>query len=182
MLTCSKTYRDVPLSHRQPRHPGRCSRIHGHSWTITITFAADELDDNGFIVDFGELHYLADWIDENLDHATVVASDDPRLAELQALADSDLLKLHLVESASCEGIARYLFETFAPMVASQTSGRARVVSIELHEDSRNSALYRPDPTQQSSTETVSEEALARLSKGHDLGGEQPLGRDEAHAR
>ena len=69
MLTCSKTYRDVPLSHRQPRHPGRCSRIHGHSWTITLTFAADEPDEHGFVVDFGELHYLADWIDENLDHA-----------------------------------------------------------------------------------------------------------------
>ena len=143
MLTCSKTYRDVPLSHRQPRHPGRCSRIHGHSWAITLTFAADEPDEHGFVVDFGELHYLADWIDENLDHATVAASDDPRLDELQALAESGLLKLHLVDNASCEGIARHLFETFAPMVASQTSGRASLVSIELHEDSRNSALYAP---------------------------------------
>ena len=50
MLTCSKTYRDVPLSHRQPRHPGRCSRIHGHSWAITLTFAADEPDEHGFVV------------------------------------------------------------------------------------------------------------------------------------
>ena len=88
MLTCSKTYRDVPLSHRQPRHPGRCSRIHGHSWAITLTFAADEPDEHGFVVDFGELHYLADWIDENLDHATVAASDDPRLDELQPVSSS----------------------------------------------------------------------------------------------
>ena len=182
MLTCSKIYRDIPLSHRQPRHPGRCSRIHGHSWTITITFAGDELDENGFIVDFGELHYLSDWIDENLDHATVLASDDPRLDELQALAASGLLKIHLVDSASCEGIARHLFDVFSAMVSENTEGRVHIVSVELHEDSRNSALYRPDPTQQSSTETVSEKALARLSKGHDLGGEQPLGRDEAQAR
>lgn len=143
MLTCSKTYRDIPLSHRQPRHPGRCSRIHGHSWTITLTFGAETLDEHGFIVDFGELHYLSDWIDEHFDHATVVASDDPRLDELQTLADSCLLKLSLVDNASCEGIAKHLYETFQPMVAENTDGRARLVSVELHEDSRNSALYRP---------------------------------------
>ena len=143
MLTCSKTYRDIPLSHRQPRHSGRCSRIHGHSWTITLTFEANETDEHGFIVDFGELHYLSDWIDEHLDHATVAASDDPRLAELESLADSNLLKLSLVENASCEGIAKHLFETFDPMVRENTEGRARLVSVELHEDSRNSALYRP---------------------------------------
>ena len=143
MLTCSKTYGDVPLSHRQPRHPGRCSRIHGHSWTITFTFGADELDEHGFVIDFGELHYLADWIDEHLDHATVVASDDPRLAELQALADSGLLKITIVENASCESIAKHLFDTFDPMVRENTEGRARLVAVEVHEDSRNAALYRP---------------------------------------
>ena len=143
MLTCSKTYSDVPLSHRQPRHPGRCSLVHGHSWTITLTFGAETPDQHGFIVDFGELHYLADWIDERLDHATVAASDDPRLDELQALADSGLLKLTLVDNASCEGIAKHLFDTFDPMVREKTNGRAHLVSVELHEDSRNSALYRP---------------------------------------
>ena len=143
MLTCSKTYSDIPLSHRQPRHPGRCSRIHGHSWAITLTFGANEPDEHGFIVDFGELRYLADWIDEHLDHATVVSSDDPRLEELQALADSGLLKLTLMDNASCEGIARHLFEIFDPMVRENTGGRSRLVSVELCEDSRNSALYRP---------------------------------------
>ncbi len=143
MLTCSKTYRDVPLSHRQPRHPGRCSRVHGHSWTITLTFAADQLDENGFVVDFGELHYLADWIDEHLDHATLLSATDPRLPDLQALAADGLLKIHLVENASCEGIARHLHQTFAPLVRENTSGRARLLAVELHEDSRNSARYAP---------------------------------------
>ena len=143
MLTCSKTYRDIPLSHRQPRHPGRCSRIHGHSWAINLTFETEERDEHGFVVDFGELHYLADWIDEHLDHATVAASDDPRLVEMQALADSGLLKLTVLENASCEGIAKHLFDTFYPMVRENTGGRARLVSVELHEDTSNSALYRP---------------------------------------
>ncbi len=143
MLTCSKTYRDIPLSHRQPLHPGRCSRVHGHSWSLTLTFAAEQLDENGFVVDFGELHYLADWIDEHLDHATILAASDPRLPQLKALAEDGLLKIHLVESASCEGIARHLHETLAPLVREHTEGRARLLAVELHEDSRNSAHYAP---------------------------------------
>ena len=142
-LSCSKTYLEIPFAHRQWMHSGHCSKIHGHNWTIEIVFQCKSLDSNGFVVDFGELHYLADWIDEHLDHATVVASDDPRLAELQTLADSGLLKITIVENASCEGIAKHLFDTFDPMVRENTEGRARLVAVELHEDSRNAALYRP---------------------------------------
>ena len=58
MITCSKTYRDIPLSHRQPFHAGKCSRLHGHSWAITLTFEAEELDENGFVIDFGDLHFI----------------------------------------------------------------------------------------------------------------------------
>jgi 6-pyruvoyltetrahydropterin/6-carboxytetrahydropterin synthase len=69
MLTCSKTYKDIPFAHRQPLHKGHCSKIHGHNWTIVIEFEATELDANGFVVDFGNLKYLKAFIDEHLDHA-----------------------------------------------------------------------------------------------------------------
>ena len=67
MLTCSKTYRDIPFAHRQHRHDGHCALIHGHNWAITLTFACRETDANGFVVDFGDLKYLKTWIAQNLD-------------------------------------------------------------------------------------------------------------------
>ena len=85
MITCSKTYRDIPLSHRQPFHEGRCSRLHGHSWAITLTFEASELDGNGFVIDFGDLHFIENWIDEHLDHGMILSESDPREAELREL-------------------------------------------------------------------------------------------------
>ena len=132
MITCSKIYRDIPLSHRQPKHSGRCSRIHGHSWSITLTFASSELDKNGFVVDFGELHYLSGWIDEHLD-------------KLRNLADEGLLKIIEVNQASCEGIAEFLFSTFDQMVRKNTDNRAWVQKIHLEEDSKNSATFEPEP-------------------------------------
>ena len=143
MITCTKTYRDIPLSHRQPFHSGKCSRLHGHSWAITLTFEADELDKNGFVIDFGDLHFIGDWIEEHLDHGILLCSNDPLKEDLEVLQSKQLLTIHWVESASCEGIARFLFETFDPMVREKTKDRAWLQSLHLEEDSRNSATYFP---------------------------------------
>ena len=142
MITCSKTYRDIPLSHRQPNHKGRCSRLHGHSWFITLTFESKELDDNGFVIDFGDLHFIEDWIDDHLDHATAVWENDPKLAELNQLQNEGLIKILAVPNASCEGIAKYLHNTFDPLVRKRTDGRVWIRSVYLQEDSKNSATYK----------------------------------------
>ena len=145
MLTCSKTYCDIPLGHRQPLHGGRCSFIHGHNWSLKLTFAADKPDPNGFIVDFGKLRYLREWIDENLDHACAFSATDPHRGKIEELARLGLLKPLFIQNASCEGLARHLFETFDPMVRHNTDSRAWLLSVELEEDSRNAVLYRPHP-------------------------------------
>jgi len=49
-----------------PEHP--CSRVHGHNYKVQIVLAASGLNQNGFIIDFGELRVLGDWLDSELDH------------------------------------------------------------------------------------------------------------------
>ena len=144
MFTCSKSYQDIPLSHRQPLHSGRCARLHGHSWSVTLTFASKNFDSNGFIVDFGELHYIADWIEENLDHGTIICKTDPRIDEIRSLAQSGLLKITEIENASCEGIAQFLFNTFDRLVRYNTNERAWLQKIHIQEDSKNSATFEPN--------------------------------------
>ena len=146
MLTCKKTYRDIPFAHRQHHHDGHCALIHGHNWTITLTFACQETDANGFVVDFGKLKYLKAWIDENLDHACLFNQDD---LEKDALLDQagHLFKAYILPNSSCEGIAQHIFEVFNPMVRSQNSDRVWITQVEIEEDSKNSATYRPDEAQ-----------------------------------
>jgi 6-pyruvoyltetrahydropterin/6-carboxytetrahydropterin synthase len=59
------------------------------------------------------------------------------------MAADGLLKPLFIDNASCEGLARHLYETFNPMVTADTEGRAHILSIDLEEDSRNSATYTP---------------------------------------
>jgi len=140
-VTCRKTYTDIPWAHRQHRHDGHCAWLHGHNWGIAITFGCTELDANGFVVDFGRLKYLRAWLDENLDHACVFNRDDPLRDALTAVGGKAAWKVYLVDCCSCEGMARHLWSVFDALVRTQTGGRAYVLSVEVTEDSRNSALY-----------------------------------------
>jgi len=140
MLTCRKTYRDIPFAHRQPWHDGHCALIHGHNWAIGLTFACSEPDANGFVVDFGRLKYVKRWIDEHLDHACVLAVDDPLKGALIAAAP-EAFKLYEVPCTSCEGLAQHLWQVFNELVMRHESGRVWVTQVELWEDSRNAATF-----------------------------------------
>ncbi|MGJ8651352.1 MAG: 6-pyruvoyl trahydropterin synthase family protein [Opitutaceae bacterium] len=142
MLTCKKTYRDIPFAHRQHKHDGHCALIHGHNWSITLTFACSETDKNGFVVDFGDLKYLKHWIDDNLDHACLFNESDPEKDTLLAHS-GHLFKSYILPNSSCEGLAQHIHTVFDPMVREKTNDRVWIVEVEIYEDSKNAAAYRP---------------------------------------
>ena len=142
MFTCKKIYRDIPFAHRQHLHAGHCSLIHGHNWTIILTFTSSETDANGFVVDFGELKYLKAWIDEHLDHACLFNESDSEKDPLLQQYGS-LFKAYVLPNCSCEGLAKHIYEVFDPLIRAQTAGRVWITEVEIEEDSKNSAAYRP---------------------------------------
>lgn len=143
MLTCSKIYHDIPFAHRQHHHAGHCALIHGHNWSFKFTFAASHTDANGFVIDFGALQFIRDWLDAQFDHACVFNRDDPWRETLVAAAPT-AFKVLVLESCSCEGIAEHVFRAIDPLVRQQTAARARLIEVEVFEDSRNSARFHPE--------------------------------------
>jgi len=47
-------------------HP--CSRLHGHNYTVRFWFGSNELDKNGFVIDYKELDEIKNFINKSLDH------------------------------------------------------------------------------------------------------------------
>lgn len=45
----------------------QCARLHGHNYVARLTIEG-EVREPGFVVDYGELAPIKDWIDETLDH------------------------------------------------------------------------------------------------------------------
>lgn len=69
MYTISKTFTfDAAhqLAHLPPGH--KCARLHGHTYRVKLTLQAEDLDANGFVVDFTDLVEFKVYIQEYLDH------------------------------------------------------------------------------------------------------------------
>ena len=142
-LTCSKTFGPVPIAHRQHRHPGRCRLVHGHGWTIRVTFGAAEPDANGFVVDFGSLGGLADWIDDRLDHGILLSRDD-EAGRAMVDAAPELFKVTWLAVASCEGLAAELLTVFSGLLREKEGDRAWIERIEVWEDDANQVTLVAD--------------------------------------
>lgn len=130
---------------RQHRAQSHCRLIHGYALAVKFVFAAEELDERNWVVDFGGLKPLKQMLEDTFDHTLLVASDDPKLFELKALDAMGLARVVEVPATGCEAFAKMIFEVaeqwlkdagFAP--------RCRLFSVEVAEHGANSAIYAPD--------------------------------------
>jgi 6-pyruvoyltetrahydropterin/6-carboxytetrahydropterin synthase len=63
-----KTFR-FEASHVLPKHPGKCSRLHGHSWVLHVFVEGPVEEMTGFVMDFGDISsFVKPLIDNLLDH------------------------------------------------------------------------------------------------------------------
>ena len=55
-------------AHALRHYHGATEPLHGHNYEVEVMAESDELDERGFVVDFGELDDVKRWIDATLDH------------------------------------------------------------------------------------------------------------------
>lgn len=72
-------------SHQIPKLPSthRCSRLHGHNYTVEVELRSETLNEIGFVRDYSELDALKNYIDEKFNHRHLneVVGDDFTTAE-----------------------------------------------------------------------------------------------------
>lgn len=69
MYLISKKF-DFDASHQLEGLPydHKCGRLHGHTYTVEIVICSNELTEEGWVVDFGELYPIKEYIDTKFDH------------------------------------------------------------------------------------------------------------------
>lgn len=80
-------------AHRIEDHPGRCSKLHGHSWEVEVVFRAEEVGKEGMVVDFDFARKALEDVISPFDHAY-----------LNEISPFDEM------SPTAENIARYVYE------------------------------------------------------------------------
>ena len=108
--TCSKTFSGYPCCHRQWRHNGHCRFVHGYSRSFCFWFQAEELDENGFVVDFSSLSELEQRLRQQFDHTFLVNADDPLLEQWQSLHAQGALDLRVMDNVAMEASAALVWD------------------------------------------------------------------------
>ncbi len=117
---------EIPFSaaHCIPEHPGKCARLHGHSYRALITVAGERLNEQGMLVDFGDLKRACGEVIEPLDHTYL--NEHPAFATVVPTA---------------EAIARHIYDGVAPALAALLEGRARLARVVVYESATSFATY-----------------------------------------
>ncbi len=147
MFLSSKRYgHEIGLSScfRQWRAASHCNLLHGYALSVKLEFGAYELDNNNWVVDFGGLKHIKQWLESKFDHKLLVAEDDPHVATFIQLQRAGLADIVLVASTGCESFARMIYDHVEAWLVSvpQYVGRVKLLSVEVCEHGANSATYR----------------------------------------
>lgn len=151
----TKTYgHELGLSatFRQHRAASHCQFIHGYALGFKLVFASDELDENGWVKDFGGLKPLKRKLADTFDHKMIVAQDDPALDRLLSLSDgrgvwdtAPLAQIIVQPRVGCEAFARMVWDWADDLITPEERTRGvRLVEVECREHAGNAASYMGD--------------------------------------
>ncbi len=111
-----------PAAHCIPEHPGRCARLHGHSYRALITVVGKALNAQGMLMDFGDLKTVCQQVIDPLDHQY--------LNELPVFTDT---------VPTAEAIARYLYQQIRIALSERVG--VQLARVTVYESERSFAIY-----------------------------------------
>lgn len=129
---------------RQWRADSHCSFLHGYPLNFKFTFEATHLDERNWVVGYGDLKEIKQWLEHMFDHTTCVAADDPELETFEMLHAKKMIDLRVLEGGvGCEKTAEFVGIYVDNWVRVKTNNRCWLQSVEVREHSANSAIYFP---------------------------------------
>jgi 6-pyruvoyltetrahydropterin/6-carboxytetrahydropterin synthase len=117
-------------------YTGKCTNNHGHSWIIRLHIEATELDEKEMVIDFQEMRNLKTWIDDNLDHATILWENDPMCNYIR---ESGQRIFTTTGNPTSEIIGEIIFNKATDLFK---SSRIKVTCIEVNETCTSGAQIR----------------------------------------
>lgn len=141
----TKRFGPISTGHRQWRADNHCSLLHGYGRIVEIKFGAYELDDKGWVVDFGGLKDIKNLIEKHWDHKMLIASNDPMLDKLEEMQKAKLIELTILYPPYNPGIelsAQWVFDKAEALIKKLYLGRCWVEEVRVWEHENNSAICR----------------------------------------
>ena len=147
-----KTYgheRGFSCCFRQYKAESHCRFLHGYALAFELTFTADKLDRFGWVVGFGELRPLEDYLRKTFDHKFIIDNDDPWLEYFMAMGtpnDMQTADIVVMTDVSCEGFAYHVFNECNRILGTDMHNdvaerNLKITRVKVSEHGSNSAIY-----------------------------------------
>ena len=95
-------------AHRLLGYPGKCAQLHGHNSVVRVEFSGNQVNELGILIDFDEIRKLVnDFLDQQLDHKTILWEKDPLVDVLQKAGQKVFC---MKNQPSAENMAQLIFE------------------------------------------------------------------------
>jgi 6-pyruvoyltetrahydropterin/6-carboxytetrahydropterin synthase len=141
----TKTYghdRGFSCCFRQWKADSHCNQLHGYSLSFELVFKG-ELDERNWVIDFGGLKEIQNFLAHFFDHTTIVSIDDPELEWFQKASIKGLLELRTMPAVGCEKFAEFVAkEVCVWLRTNKFSDRVQLHSVKVAEHTANSATYQ----------------------------------------
>lgn len=130
LIKCTRRI-EFDAGHRIIGHGHKCKFLHGHRYILEVTATTNELDKLGMVVDFGELKSkIKSWIDENLDHNTILHEADLSLGSAISKETGQNI-YYLKQNPTAENIAFHLKNDIIPLLFS--GSLFKITMLKLYE-------------------------------------------------
>ena len=111
-------------AHSLRDYPGKCAAVHGHNWKVRLTVRAENLGENGMVVDFGNLKAVLEEVIAPFDHV-----------DLNRVPPFD------EQNPTAENIARVIFEKAQQGLPAEVE----VDKVQVWESDKNLVEYLRKP-------------------------------------
>lgn len=102
-------------AHRVLGHEKGCQSLHGHNFELFVGCSSRDLDSVGRVIDFKALKTLyQEWVDQYLDHASILCTTDPLCCLLDTVPDQKLYRVDF--NPTVENLITHLYVKFEGML------------------------------------------------------------------
>jgi 6-pyruvoyltetrahydropterin/6-carboxytetrahydropterin synthase len=129
-------------AHRIMKHKGKCYNLHGHTYKLQVFLSSEDLNLDDMIIDFGDIKtVIKNYLDDNLDHATILNREDKELYDFVVRQDYQYTILDADPTA--EYMAEYLYCALNNLISAECNVDIGLVSkIRLYETPTAYAEYK----------------------------------------
>lgn len=133
MTTVTKTVR-FDAAHILTNHAGLCRNLHGHTYRVDVSVAADDVAD--MVIDFKDLKNIAnEVICERFDHSFIYSTSSEGEREIAAVVERHGMRTVPIPCRStAENLARMFYNDLKPRIPG-------LASVRVWETADSSAVY-----------------------------------------